>query len=153
MSEAALGGPSRRAWAGPGIEELQARWGAPYRVLVTFAAMIGTVATILSATIVNVALPQVMGAFGIGQDHAQLIATAFLAAVTGTMLLNGWLVDTFGWFTILDVLLVAYTFFGIEEIGVEIEGPFGDDENDLPLETICRTIERNLLDTAQSPNP
>ncbi|WP_209442241.1 DHA2 family efflux MFS transporter permease subunit [Neoroseomonas oryzicola] len=96
MSEAALGGPSRRAWAGPGIEELQARWGAPYRVLVTFAAMIGTVATILSATIVNVALPQVMGAFGIGQDHAQLIATAFLAAVTGTMLLNGWLVDTFG---------------------------------------------------------
>ena len=96
MSEAALGGPSRRSWAGPGIEELQARWGAPYRVLVTFAAMIGTVATILSATIVNVALPQVMGAFGIGQDHAQLISTAFLAAVTGTMLLNGWLVDTFG---------------------------------------------------------
>jgi EmrB/QacA subfamily drug resistance transporter len=78
------------------MAELQARWGAPYRWLVTLAAMIGTVATILSATIVNVALPQVMGAFGIGQDHAQLIATAFLASVTATMLLNGWLVDTFG---------------------------------------------------------
>jgi len=63
---------------------------------VTLAAMIGTVATILSATIVNVALPQVMGAFGIGQDHAQLISTAFLASVTATMLLNGWLVDSFG---------------------------------------------------------
>lgn len=83
-------------WAGPGIAELQARWGGPYRWLVTLAAMIGTVATILSATIVNVALPQVMGAFGIGQDHAQLISTAFLASVTATMLLNGWLVDTFG---------------------------------------------------------
>jgi EmrB/QacA subfamily drug resistance transporter len=75
---------------------LQARWGPSYRFLVTFAAMIGTIATILSATIVNVALPQVMGAFGIGQDHAQLLSTAFLASVTATMLLNGWLVDSFG---------------------------------------------------------
>lgn len=96
MSEAAAapGWPGRLA--GPGIEELRLRWGAPYRFLVTLAVMIGTIATILSATIVNVALPQVMGAFGIGQDHAQLIATAFLAAVTSTMLLNGWLVDSFG---------------------------------------------------------
>lgn len=94
MSEAALGPAS--GWAGPALAELAERWGAPYRWLVTLAAMIGTIATILSATIVNVALPQVMGAFGIGQDHAQLISTAFLAAVTGTMLLNGWLVDSFG---------------------------------------------------------
>lgn len=94
MSEAALGPAG--GWAGPTLAELAERWGAPYRWLVTLAAMIGTIATILSATIVNVALPQVMGAFGIGQDHAQLISTAFLAAVTGTMLLNGWLVDTFG---------------------------------------------------------
>jgi putative membrane protein len=54
------------------------------------------------------------------------------------------LVETFGWTTVLDVLLVAYTFFGIEEIGVEIEGPFGFDENDLPLEEICAAIERNV---------
>lgn len=55
------------------------------------------------------------------------------------------LVETFGWTTVLDVLLVSYTFFGIEEIGVQIEGPFGFDENDLPLEDICETIERNVL--------
>lgn len=54
------------------------------------------------------------------------------------------LVDTFGWFTILDVLLVSYVFFGIEEIGVEIEGPFGHDDNDLPLEDISTGIEHNL---------
>ena len=54
------------------------------------------------------------------------------------------LVETFGWFTVLDVLLVAYTFFGIEEIGVEIEGPFGDDENDLPLREICESIGKNV---------
>jgi len=54
------------------------------------------------------------------------------------------LADTFGWWTVLDVLLVSYTFLGIEEIGVEIEGPFGSDENDLPLEAICETIHQNV---------
>jgi ion channel-forming bestrophin family protein len=54
------------------------------------------------------------------------------------------LVDTFGWTTILDVFLIAYVFFGIEEIGVEIEGPFGYDDNDLPLEAICNTIRDNV---------
>jgi putative membrane protein len=55
------------------------------------------------------------------------------------------LVETFGWSTILDMLLITYILFGIEEIGVEIENPFGEDHNDLPLEQICETIERNLL--------
>jgi putative membrane protein len=55
------------------------------------------------------------------------------------------LVDTFGWTTVLDVALISYTFFGIEEIGVEIEGPFGYDHNDLPLEDICETIHNNVL--------
>ena len=27
---------------------------------------------------------------------------------------------------------------------MEIEDPFGDDENDLPLESLCETIENNL---------
>jgi putative membrane protein len=54
------------------------------------------------------------------------------------------LVDSFGWTTILDVMLVSYTFFGIEEIGVEIEGPFGFDDNDLPLEDFCETIKCNV---------
>lgn len=55
------------------------------------------------------------------------------------------LVDQFGWATVLDTLLVSYIFFGIEEIGVEIEGPFGHDDNDLPLEEICDSIRHTLL--------
>ena len=58
------------------------------------------------------------------------------------------LVETFGWITVLDVFLVSYVFFGIEEIGVEIEGPFGYDDNDLPLEQISDTIRRNVLELA-----
>jgi putative membrane protein len=54
------------------------------------------------------------------------------------------LVESFGWMTTLDVLFVAYTFFGIEEIGVEIEGPFGDDANDLPMRDLCQTIHDNV---------
>lgn len=55
------------------------------------------------------------------------------------------LLEPFGWATLPCTLLVAYSFFGIEEIGVEIEDPFGTDDNDLPLERICDTIRGNLL--------
>jgi ion channel-forming bestrophin family protein len=55
------------------------------------------------------------------------------------------LIEPFGWVSVLDTFFVAYTFFGIEEIGVEIEDPFGEDDNDLPLEDICKNIEGNVL--------
>lgn len=55
------------------------------------------------------------------------------------------LVETYGWYAVLDTLIVSYIFFGIEEIGVEIEGPFGHDENDLPMEDISETIRGNLF--------
>lgn len=42
------------------------------------------------------------------------------------------------------VMLITFGLLGIEEAGVEIEDPFGDDPNDLPLEAICATIERDL---------
>jgi predicted membrane chloride channel (bestrophin family) len=33
---------------------------------------------------------------------------------------------------------------GIEEAGVEIEDPFGHDDNDLPLNSICDVIHRDV---------
>lgn len=56
------------------------------------------------------------------------------------------LVDSFAWTTPLVTFLIAFVFFGIEEIGVEIEDPFGRDDNDLPLEKFCELISKNLLD-------
>ncbi|HUH94152.1 MAG TPA: DHA2 family efflux MFS transporter permease subunit [Casimicrobiaceae bacterium] len=58
--------------------------------------MVGTVATVLSATIVNVAFPALLREFNIGHDSLQWIATGFLAATTTTMLATAWLVDRFG---------------------------------------------------------
>lgn len=54
------------------------------------------------------------------------------------------IVKDFGWATIPTTLLISYVMLGIEEIGVEIEDPFGTDENDLPLKSICENIEKNL---------
>lgn len=55
------------------------------------------------------------------------------------------LIATIGHLTPVVVCLIAYTFFGLDAIGDEIEQPFETDKNDLPLEFISRTIEINLL--------
>ncbi|MCA9189525.1 MAG: bestrophin family ion channel [Pirellulaceae bacterium] len=49
------------------------------------------------------------------------------------------------WWSAIATACVAFVFLGIEEIGVEIEDPFGQDDNDLPLEKICKTIENNIV--------
>ncbi|MBU7582941.1 MAG: hypothetical protein KAF91_08525 [Nostoc sp. TH1S01] len=53
-------------------------------------------------------------------------------------------VQDLGWWTGIFVALVSFALFGIEEIGVEIENPFGYDHNDLPLDKICQTIQNNI---------
>ena len=55
-------------------------------------------------------------------------------------------VDELRWWTAPAVGIVSFTLFGIEAIGVEIENPFGSDPNDLPLDKICDTIDRNVAD-------
>jgi ion channel-forming bestrophin family protein len=62
------------------------------------------------------------------------------------LLLPFQVVEELRWWTAPAVALVSFTLFGIEAIGVEIENPFGTDPNDLPLDTICNTIERNIDD-------
>jgi len=55
------------------------------------------------------------------------------------------LVDTIGYSTPLVSAIVAYTFFGLDALGDEIEEPFGASDNDLPLDALCRTIEIDAL--------
>ena len=58
--------------------------------------MIASFTMVLSGTIVNVAVPDVMGAFGVGQSEVQLMSTAFMIAMTTGQLLNAWLVAVVG---------------------------------------------------------
>ena len=57
------------------------------------------------------------------------------------------LVDSIGFMTPFVVAIVAYTFFGLDALGDEIEEPFGLAGNDLPLDAICRTLEINLRES------
>ncbi len=95
--------------SGPTIEDRFARYGPHYRYFVAFAGMLGVMSMVLSVTIVNVAVPSVMGAYGIGLDLAQWMATAFIATMTISQLLNTWLVEAFG--QRLTFLLIIVVFF------------------------------------------
>ncbi len=77
-------------------EVLFARYGPRYRVYVTVVSLLGTVSAVLTTTTVNVALPDIMGSYGIGQDRAQWLSTGALAAMTVGQLLSAWLMDSFG---------------------------------------------------------
>lgn len=66
------------------------------KIGVTVTTMIAMISMIMSSTMVNVAIPDIMGAFGIGQDQAHWMSTGFLSAMTVSMLLNAWLVGRFG---------------------------------------------------------
>lgn len=60
------------------------------------------------------------------------------------LLLPFGLVDSLGWMTPLVTAFVSYTFFAQETLLSEIEEPFGNAENDLPLDALSITIERTL---------
>ena len=75
---------------------LTERYGPSYRWLVTITGMVGVVSMVLAMTTVNVAVPDVMGAFGIGQDKAQWMSSAYTATMTAGMLMNAWLTGILG---------------------------------------------------------
>lgn len=56
------------------------------------------------------------------------------------------MVSQLEWLTGPVVALISFTLLGIEEIGIQIEDPFGHDANDLPLDNICNNMLRNIED-------
>ncbi len=51
-------------------------------------------------------------------------------------------------------VFISYTFLSWDSPAEELEDPFGTSANDLPLNAMCNTIERNLMDmTGQHPLP
>jgi ion channel-forming bestrophin family protein len=54
------------------------------------------------------------------------------------------LVGQLGWWTVSAIALVSFVLLGVEEIGNEIENPFGYDFNDLKLDDICNTLRSDL---------
>ncbi|MFD2815592.1 bestrophin family protein [Paracoccus aerius] len=54
------------------------------------------------------------------------------------------LTNMLGWSTPLAAMLVAYTFFGLDALGEELEEPFGLMPNNLPISAYATTIEIHL---------
>ena len=63
------------------------------------------------------------------------------------------LVSVLSWVTIPAAVAAAYIILGILLIGREIEDPFGQDVNDLPLEHYCAQVAVELDITASKPRP
>jgi EmrB/QacA subfamily drug resistance transporter len=59
--------------------------------------MIGTVASIMASTIINVAVPDMAKVFGLGQDRAQWLSAGFMGAMTLSMLTTPWLLARYGY--------------------------------------------------------
>ena len=78
------------------IDDLRKRHGPNFRWLVLLTVMVGMMASIMSSTIVNVAVPDMSRYFQIGQDRAQWISAAFMAATTLSLLLTPWLLQRYG---------------------------------------------------------
>jgi putative membrane protein len=50
----------------------------------------------------------------------------------------------FGYYSALIATFVFYVLVSMEVLAEEIEDPFGEDDNDLPLDTICERIQANV---------
>jgi len=57
----------------------------------------------------NVAMPDIMGEFGMGQDQVQWLSTAYLASVTTCMLLTGWALAAYGSLAAYLAALIAFS--------------------------------------------
>ncbi|MFL6718517.1 MAG: DHA2 family efflux MFS transporter permease subunit [Burkholderiaceae bacterium] len=77
-------------------EQLQVRYGERHKWLVLVTVMIGSMAAIMSSTIVNVAVPDLSRHFTLGQERAQWVSTSFMLAMTLSMLTTPWLLLRFG---------------------------------------------------------
>ncbi len=79
------------------LAALRARYGERYRWLLLLAVMVGTMASIMSSTIVNVAIPDMSQHFTLGQERAQWVTSGFMAAMTVSMLTTPWLLARYGY--------------------------------------------------------
>lgn len=92
------------------LQALSARYGERYRWFVLLSVMVGTMASIMSSTVVNVAIPDMSHHFALSQGRAQWVASGFMVAMTASMLTTPWLLARFGYratYVVSMLLLLA----------------------------------------------
>jgi EmrB/QacA subfamily drug resistance transporter len=79
------------------LPSLRSRYGERYRWFLLLSVMVGTMASIMSSTIVNVAIPGMSHHFALGQERAQWVSSGFMVAMTVSMLTTPWLLGRYGY--------------------------------------------------------
>jgi MFS transporter, DHA2 family, multidrug resistance protein len=77
------------------LDHLHHRYGERYKWLLLLTVMVGMMASIVSSTIVNVAVPAMSRYFIIGQERAQWISAGFMVSMTLSLSLTPWLLHTY----------------------------------------------------------
>ncbi len=80
-----------------------------YKWLVVIAVMSGAFMVVLDTTVVNVALPKIMAAFGVNVDKIEWVITAYMIAMAILMPSVGWLSAKIGNKALFMVSLIAFT--------------------------------------------
>lgn len=109
------------------------------------------------------ALTERLGGIALAQAGCERIANTplpfvysllvFRTSVVYCLLSPLGLIDAAGWLTPVFTAIIAYVFFGLSEVTEELEHPFGDTGNSLPLDAMCRAVEIALLPRLGLPAP
>ena len=78
------------------LDQLRTRHGTRYKWLVLLTVMVGMMGSILSSTIVNVAVPDLSRYFSLSHERAQWVAAAFMMSMMVSLLVTPWLLGRYG---------------------------------------------------------
>src|SRR5216117_1099501 len=88
--------------------------GAPHKYLIAFAVVLAALMQVIDSSIVNVALPDMMGNLGASLDEIAWVSTGYILASVIIIPLTGWLGDFFGrkrYFVGSIIVFTAASFF------------------------------------------
>jgi EmrB/QacA subfamily drug resistance transporter len=95
------------------LAAMRERYGPRFRWLLLMSLMVGTMASIMSSTVVNVAIPGISHHFSLGPAQAQWVSSGFMVAMTASMLTTPWLLARFGYRSVYAATMVLLMAGGI----------------------------------------
>jgi predicted MFS family arabinose efflux permease len=113
------------------LQALQARYGERHRWLLLLSVMLGSMAAVMSSTIMNVAIPDMSMHFTLGQSRVQWVTSGFMVAMTVSMLTTPWLLSRYGYRRVYEVCMWLLLGGGV----------LGGLANDFPLVMAARVAE------------
>ena len=113
------------------LQGLRVRYGERHRWLLLYTLMLGSMAAVMSSTIMNVAIPDMSQHFTLGQSRVQWVTSGFMVAMTVSMLTTPWLLSRYGYRRVYEVCMWLLLGGGV----------VGGLANDFPLVMAARVAE------------